>query len=81
MMQRHQQQQLIVEAAGALVYASKAGPEALQVCWRGGGHWLVIAASFYGCSRWHDSTAQQHRLCRLIVGVSHRWFQASALGI
>jgi hypothetical protein len=28
----HNQQQLIVEAAGALVYASKAGPEALQVC-------------------------------------------------
>lgn len=31
LLQRHQQQQLLVEAAGALVYASKAGPEALQV--------------------------------------------------
>jgi hypothetical protein len=31
LLQRHQQQQLLVEAAGALVYAIKAGPEALQV--------------------------------------------------
>lgn len=40
LLQRHHQPQLLVEAAGALVYASSQGPEALQVSGAWGSEWL-----------------------------------------
>lgn len=71
-MQRHHQQQLLVEAAGALVYASKAGPEALQVI--GAGPLAVGADYSTSAYKRHSILLIVAKPCKLISCVYKRQF-------